>query len=127
MTTLTPYELKTEGTHVTQGTDAFVAGAYVADVEAVLTDVDLRNPLLRITAIVLEQSVDDGLTWTASAKSGGWQGDPTAEPLHPGDPLPRPGLLGTSFPNDGRARRFRARLDIPQPMLIGLTISVASA
>lgn len=49
-----------------------------------------------------------------------------AAPRNPGDPLPRPGL-STSIPADGKTRRFRARIDVPQALQTGLDVTVSPA
>lgn len=125
MATLAAYELLQPGVHTTQAS-ASVSGAtaHTVSVLTIMPDETILDPTpLRITAIALEQSLDDGLSWLPMAKVS-WASDPSAAPLHPGDPLPRPGL-STSVPADGKARRFRGRLDLPQAILVGIDVTVS--
>lgn len=125
MATLAAYELLQPGVHTTQAS-ASVSGAtaHTVFVLAIMPDETILNATpLYITALALEQSLDDGLTWSAMAKIS-WNSDPAITPRIPGDPLPRPGMF-TSVPADGKARRFRGRLDIPQAILMGIDVTVS--
>lgn len=123
MATLEAYSLLQAGVHTTQASAPKTGGAQVS-LAAIMPDSTILDatPLL-ITTLAIEQSLDDGLTWGAMAKIG-WNSDPETPPHPATGLLSRPGI-GVTVPNDGNTRRFRARLDIPQAMLIGLDVTVA--
>ena len=123
MATLEAFTLLQAGVHTTQASVPHQGAANV-DIHVICPDsVILDATPLVITALALEQSTDDGLTWAALAKVS-WESDPDTVPHQVGDPLPRPGL-STTVPNDGKTRRFRARLDIPQALLAGLDVTIS--
>ncbi len=127
MPTLTPYELKAEGTWITQSTDPHTGAATINATLIMLDDTVLQeSPIVRVSQFVVEQSVDNGATWSSMATMGGWTSGAHNAPRNPGDPVQMPGI-NTGVPNDGRARRFRARSDFPQALLAGVQITVTPA
>lgn len=125
MATLEPFTLLQPGVFVTPASEAFTGAANVS-VNTIMADEVIKSPdALKITTLALEQTIDDGRTWTALAVVA-WQSDPNAAPRNPGDPLPRPGL-STSVPADGKTRRFRARIDVPQALQTGIDVTVSPA
>lgn len=126
MATLAPFDLVQPGVVVTQATDPVPCNvARTVTIHGIMDDATILDDSLAITKLAVEHSFDDGLNWSPLAGIS-WNGDSTRVPNPDLVPpaLDRPGLL-VHVPTDGKTRRFRARLDVPQAILVGIDLAVS--
>lgn len=126
MATLAPFDLLQPGVVVTQATDPVVCNvARTVTIHGIMDDATILDDSLAITKLAVEHSIDDGLNWSPLAGIS-WVGDSTRVPNEDLNPpaLDRPGLL-VHVPTDNKTRRFRARLDVPQAILVGIDLAVS--